>query len=57
MNNKYLKYLVLLVSILLIKEGLDGEFTSPSVFDYIKWIAYIFMIATYLVYVIKVRRK
>lgn len=42
--------IVSLSGIVLLIEGFGGEFYNPTVFDWMKWIAYIILVITYIIY-------
>lgn len=42
--------IVLLSGIVLLIEGFDSEFYNPTLFDWIKWIAYFILVIVYIIY-------
>ena len=42
--------IVWLSGIMLLMEGFEGEFGNPTVFDCIKWLAYIILLIVYIIY-------
>ena len=42
--------IVSLSGIVLLIEGFGGEFYNPTVFDWMKWIAYIILLTVYIIY-------
>ena len=42
--------IVWLSGIVILIEGFDSEFYNPTVFDWIKWIAYIILLTVYIIY-------
>lgn len=51
---KHIDIIVISVTVFVLFEGFENEFSNPTPFDYVKWIACIFMIVSYLY---KKRRK
>ncbi len=40
--------IVIFLTGLVLFEGLEGEFSNPTPFDFIKWICYLIMIGAYI---------
>ncbi len=47
---KLLDIIVITLSLLLLIDGINGEFNNPTTFDIIKWICYVAMIVIYILY-------
>lgn len=47
---KIFDIIVCALSLVVIIEGLEGEFANPTIFDMVKWISCIIMIACYINY-------
>ena len=47
---KLIRLVLLILTITILIDGFSGEFTSPTVFDFVKWGAYLLCIAAYYFY-------
>ena len=45
---KLIDIIVVTVVVFVLFEGFESEFSNPTIFDFIKWFACIFMIISYL---------
>lgn len=50
MNNKIIDIIVLILFAIIIIDGFAGEFSSPTIFDFIKWGCSIICAIAYLFY-------
>lgn len=47
---KFIDIIVIVVTVFVLFEGFENEFSNPTPFDFIKWVACVFMIGSYLYY-------
>ena len=47
---KLYRMIFIVLTIVILYDGFNGEFANPTLFDLIKWVAWLFLTITYLIY-------
>ena len=45
---KLYRIIFIVLTVLIMHDGFQGEFSSPTLFDFIKWLAWLLLMAAYI---------